>query len=74
MKKDTDGTLYLVSQKSYYYEAHNEQTKMLREYAVARGILPVSELYKAKNPTQELDLPTSMQSKKIHLQQGSTQI
>ena len=42
MKKDTDGTLYLVSQKSYYYEAHNEQTKMLREYAVARGILPVA--------------------------------
>ena len=56
MKKDANGTLYLDSQKSYYYEANNSQTKLLREYAVEKGILSISELYRAKNPTKDMNL------------------
>ena len=61
MKKDDNGTLYLVSQKSYFYEANNAQTRLLREYAVEMGILPVSELYHSKNSTPLPHLPKTMQ-------------
>ena len=36
--KNQDDELELVNQSSYFYEAHNNQTKRLRNYAATKGI------------------------------------
>ena len=45
MEIDGDGTLYLRSQRSHFYQATNAQTKTLREFGVEQNILTMSDLY-----------------------------